>query len=216
MQNYFLEWKQRFVGYNSESVLGAGWLWGSLGLEMTTLKQCLFLMVSGNAWPWRHPWVLWFHTYNYCQANDSCMSMDHQNPHGSLLHIMSLSCYNVSPNHTHKQDTITDTQCGRPFVWFMGDVVANVASVSFRGSGKLQIFPSQQEVQTWKKGREKRRVMRSWQVLEGSRDLWRIDCLPHGKTQMKLPVLQRRHHPAFKGVGEISSGRNVVKTKAPH
>lgn len=30
----------------------------------------------------------------------------------------------------------------------MGDVVANVASVSFRGSGKLQIFPSQQEVQT--------------------------------------------------------------------
>lgn len=59
-----------------------------------------------------------------------------------------LSCYKVSPSHTHKQDTITDMQCGCPLVWFMGDFVANVASVSFRGSGKLQIFPSQQEVQT--------------------------------------------------------------------
>lgn len=70
---------------------------------------------------------------------------------GSVLHTVPWSSYKVSPNHTHKQDTITDMQCGCPLVWFMGDVVANVASVSFRGSGKLQIFPSQQEVQTWKK-----------------------------------------------------------------
>lgn len=68
-------------------------------------------------------------------------------PRVATTHV-PLSCYKVSPSHTHKQDTITDTQCGCPFVWFMGDVVANVASVSFRGSGKLQIFPSQQEVQT--------------------------------------------------------------------
>lgn len=60
-------------------------------------------------------------------------------------------CYKVSPSHTHRQDTITDIQCGCQFVWFIGDVVAKVASVSFRGSGRLQIFPSQQEVQIWKK-----------------------------------------------------------------
>lgn len=148
MQNYFLEWKERFVVYDSGSILGAGWLWWGLGLEMTTLTQRLFLMVNGDAWLWRHLWVLWFPMCNYCQANDSCMTMDHGDPHGLLLYMASLSCYNVSPNHTHKQDTITDMQCGCPFVWFMGDVVANVASVSFRGSGKLQIFPSQQEVQT--------------------------------------------------------------------
>lgn len=83
-----------------------------------------------------------------CQANDSCMTAGRRDPLGLPPYIAPLSCYKVSPSHTHKQDTITDTQCGCPFVWFMGDVVANVASVSFRGSGKLQIFPSQQEVQT--------------------------------------------------------------------
>lgn len=196
MQNYFLEWKERFVVYDPGSILGAGWLWWGLGLEMTTLTQRLFLMVNGDAWLWRHLWVLWFPMCNYCQANDSCMTMDHGDPHGLLLYMASLSCYNVSPNHTHKQDTITDMQCGCPFVWFMGDVVANVASVSFRGSGKLQIFPSQQEVQTWKKGRETEgwwEASRSWKEagnLEGTVSLT-------VRLKWKWPVLQKRHRPCI-------------------
>lgn len=78
----------------------------------------------------------------------SCMTMGHGETHRAHLHLVERKgYYKVSPSHTHKQDTITETQCGCPFVWFIGDVVANVASVSFRGSGRLQIFPSQQEVQ---------------------------------------------------------------------
>lgn len=167
---------------------------------MTTRKQCLFLMVSGNAWLCNICWVSWFHTCNYCQAHDSCMTMDHGDPQGLLLYTVPLSCYSVSPNHTHKQDTITDTQCGCPFVWFMGDVVANVASVSFRGSGKLQIFPSQQEVQTWKKGRETEgwwEAGRPWKdarTLEGAVSLT-------VRLKWKLPVPQERHNPALKEVG---------------
>lgn len=81
-----------------------------------------------------------------CQADDSCMTLATVKPQSSPT-LGREGYYKVSPSHTHKQDTITDTQCGCPFVWFIGDVVANVASVSFRGSGRLQIFPSQQEVQ---------------------------------------------------------------------
>ena len=159
---------------------------------MTTLEQYLFPVVSGSAWPWRHPWVLWFHMCDYCQANASCMTMDPRSPHGSLRHMAPLSCYNVSPNHTHKQDTITDMQPRCPFVWFMGDVVVNVASLSFRGSGKLQIFPSQQEVQTWKKGREREgwweagRSGRGPEIFEGIVSLT-------VRLKWELPVLQRRY-----------------------
>lgn len=107
-----------------------------------------------------------------CQASDSCMTAGRRDTHGLPPHIVPLSCYKVSPSHIHKQDTITDTQCGCPFVWFMGDVVAKVASVSFRGSGKLQIFPSQQEVQTWKEEKEGWwEAGRSWKeagILEGT------------------------------------------------
>lgn len=91
--------------------------------------------------------VLWLRCGHYCQANDF------MHDYGSWWNPQSSStfgregCYKVSPSHTHKQDTITDTQRGCPFVWFIGDVMANVASVSFQGSGRLQIFPSQQEVQ---------------------------------------------------------------------
>lgn len=55
MQNYFLGWKHGLWS-RTRSILGAGWLWWGLGL-----KQCLFLMGSGDAWLGRHPWVLWFH-----------------------------------------------------------------------------------------------------------------------------------------------------------
>lgn len=159
---------------------------------MDTWKQWLFLMVSGNAWPWRYSQALWFHMCNYCQANNSCMTVDHHYPHGSLLHVVTWSCYNVSPNHTHKQDTISDMQCGCPLVWLMGDVVANVASVSFRGSGKLQIFPSQQEVQTWKKGREREWwAGRSWQEAGGD------------------------SNPAFKGEGWDFTGKQCSQNESP-
>lgn len=215
MQNYFLKWKERFVVYNSGSVLGAGWLWWGLGLERTTLKQCLFLTVGRNAWLWRHLWVSWFHMYNYCQANNSCMIMDHGDPQGLLLYTAPWSCYNVSPNHTHKQDTITDMQCGCPFVWFMGDVVANVASVSFRGSGKLQIFPSQQEVQTWKKGRETEgwwEAGRSWKEAR----IFGRNGLPHSKTEMTI-ICSTKEVPTLhlRKWDEISSGSNVVNVKTP-
>lgn len=150
---------------------------------------------------------------NCCRDNDSCMTVDRLNPHKSLIHTVPLNCYNESPNHTHKQDTITDTQCERPFVWFMGDVVANVASVSFRGSGKLQMFPSQQEVQTWKKGKKK--LDEKLADLGRSPGFWR-NCLPHSKTQMTItwstkeaPILHLR------AGDEISSGSSVVTMKAP-
>lgn len=160
---------------------------------MATWKQWPFLMVSGNAWPWRYSQALWFHMCDYCQANNSCMTVDHHNPRGSLLDVVTWSCYHVSPNHTHKQDTSSDTQCGCPLVWLMGDVVANVASVSFRGSGKLQIFPSQQEVQTWKKGREKERwgAGRSCQEAGGDSS------------------------PAFKGEGWNFTGKQCSQNESP-
>lgn len=104
--------------------------------------------ISGNAGPWRHrqsvvgsrAWLL--------SGQWLMHDMDHWEPLGLWPHMVPFSCYDKIANNTHRQVTITGTQCGRPSVWFMGDVVANVASVSFRGSGKLQIFPSQQEVQT--------------------------------------------------------------------
>lgn len=132
----------------------------------------------------------------YCQANDSCMTSGRRDPLGLPPHIAPLSCYKVSPSHTHKQDTITDTQCGCPFVWFMGDVVANVASVSFRGSGKLQIFPSQQEVQTWKEEKERWwEAGRSWKeagILEGNISFTM-------GLRWEWPALQRRNQPASQG-----------------
>lgn len=98
--------------------------------------------------------VLWLHCIT--TANDFMHDYGSQwNPQSSSTFGRD-GCYKVSPSHTHKQDTITDIQCGGPFVWFIGDVMANVASVSFRGRGRLQIFPSQQEVQIWKEERKQR------------------------------------------------------------
>ena len=113
---------------------------------------------------------------------------------------------------TPKQDTITDMQCGCPFVWFMGDVVANVASVSFRGSGKLQIFPSQQEVQTWKKGRTKRwwAAGRSWKeagISEGTVSLT--------ARQMKITCPTTDTNPAFKGVGWNFTWKQCGQNETP-
>lgn len=148
----------------------------SVRLEMRALKQCLFFMVMAmpgcddvrgaelhyvtTARPMTHAWLWW--------------------PQGtpqSWTTFGGEGCYKVSPSHTHKQDTITDIQCGCQFVWFIGDVVANVASVSFRGSGRLQIFPSQQEVQIWKKVRRQRvrrsqLVSTSWQMLYNGDIAW--------------------------------------------
>lgn len=113
------------------------------------------LILYGNA----NAWLCWCPGRCGCilsllPGDDSCMTAGHRETHRAMLG--EEGCYKVSPSHTHKQDTITDTQCGCPFVWFIGDVVANVASVSLRGSGRLQIFPSQQEVQIWKKVRKQR------------------------------------------------------------
>lgn len=141
----FLGMKTKAVAWNSESVLEAVWF-RCLELEMTSVKHHLF---PQGKW-----WCL-VASSNVVVSNVELLSgwwlMHDCWPllsHGSILQRVPWSSYKVSPNHTHKQDTITDMQRGCPFVWFMGDVVANVASVSLRGSGKLQIFPSQQEVQT--------------------------------------------------------------------
>lgn len=137
-------------------------------------------------------------------------TMDHGNLHGLLLYMAPWSCYNVSPNHIHKQDTITDMKCGCPFVWFMGDVVANVASVSFRGSGKLQMFPSQQEVQTWKKGRETEgwwEAGRFWKEVR----IFRRNGLPHSQTETRT-TCSTKEAPTLhlRKWDEISSGSNVI------
>lgn len=55
--------------------------------EMTTLKQCWFLMVMWYLACW-HPGVLEPLLCNYCQANGSCMTMDHGDPHGWLLYMV--------------------------------------------------------------------------------------------------------------------------------
>lgn len=128
----------------------ADWDGVSVRLKMTALKQCLFFM--GMGMPGCDD------VLGCCGCTVSLLPgqwlMHDYGPQGNPRSSTTFGgerCYKVSPSHTHKQDTITDTQCGCPFVWFIGDVVANVASVSFRGSGRLQIFPSQQEVQIWKK-----------------------------------------------------------------
>ena len=139
-------WREnKCLWHRIQGLFGGRLLWW--GLEMTTLKQCLFLVVSRSAWLWRHPECCVFTYVTIVRPRPHAWLWTLKAPRDCYYRV-SLSCYNVSPNHTHRQDTITDMQCGCPFVWFMGDVVANVASVSFRGSGKLQIFPSQQEVQT--------------------------------------------------------------------
>lgn len=50
----------------------------------------------------------------YYQADDSCMTAGHGDTHRATFG--GGGCYKVSPSHTHKQDTITDTQRGCPFV----------------------------------------------------------------------------------------------------
>lgn len=168
--------------------------------------------VSGKAGPWRH-WQSVVGSHVWLLSGQRLMhNMDHWEPLGLWPHMAPFSCYDVIANNTHRQVTISGTQCGRPFVWFMGDVVANVASVSFRGSGKLQIFPSQQEVQTWKKGREKE----EWG--EAGRSCNKQGGLKEWTPSRQDLFYRRDPNTTLKGRGggwgiEISTGSSVVKMK---
>lgn len=163
------------------------------------------LILYGN----ENAWLCWCPGRCGCilsrlPGDDSCMTAGHRETHRAMLG--GEGCYKVSPSHTHKQDTITDTQCGCPFVWFIGDVVANVASVSLRGSGRLQIFPSQQEVQIWKKVR-KQRVSWGQVVSEGGGASEGIVYLLANEKS----VLQKQRCLTFRrGKNSIPSRSNVL------
>lgn len=58
-------------------------------------------------------------------------------------------CCDINPSQRHA--VVSRTGCDSRCVLLRGERVVNMASVVFRGRGRLQMLPSQQEVQIWKK-----------------------------------------------------------------
>lgn len=110
----FLGAKPQICGIEIRVCVGQADLDGVLiRMEMTALKQRLFFMTMRmpGSDDVRGAMVAFCH---YCQADDSCMTAGHGDIHRAMFG--GEGCYKVSPSHTHKQDTITDTQRGCPFV----------------------------------------------------------------------------------------------------